>query len=42
MNVSVIIPTYNRKPILEKCIKAIEKQNLNNNFSNYEIVVVDD
>ena len=42
MNVSVIIPTYNRKPILEKCLKALEKQNLNKNLSNYEIVVVDD
>ena len=42
MNVSVVIPTYNRKPILEKCLKSLEKQILNNNISNYEIVVVDD
>ena len=42
MNVSVVIPTYNRKPILEKCLKALEKQNLNKNLNNYEIVVVDD
>ena len=42
MNVSVIIPTYNRKPILEKCLKSLEKQTLNHNISNYEIVVVDD
>ena len=42
MNVSVVIPTYNRKSILEKCLKALEKQTLNKNISNYEIVVVDD
>ena len=42
MNVSVVIPTYNRKPILEKCLKALERQILNKNISNYEIVVVDD
>ena len=42
MNVSVIIPTYNRKPILEKCLKSLENQILNHNVSNYEIVVVDD
>ena len=42
MNVSVVIPTFNRKFILEKCLKALEKQNLNNIISDYEIVVVDD
>ena len=42
MNVSIVIPTYNRKSILEKCLKALEKQTLNTNVSNYEIVVVDD
>ena len=42
MNVSVVIPTYNRKPILEKCLKALEKQILNNIISNYEIIVIDD
>ena len=42
MNVSVVIPTYNRKLILEKCLKALERQILNNIISNYEIVVVDD
>ena len=42
MNVSIVIPTYNRKSILEKCLKALEKQILNSNVSNYEIVVVDD
>ena len=42
MNVSVVIPTYNRKSILEKCLKALEKQTLSKSISNYEIVVVDD
>ncbi len=42
MNVSVVIPTYNRKAILEKCLKSLERQTLNNNIGNYEIVVVDD
>jgi len=42
MNVSVVIPTYNRKLILEKCLIALEKQALTKNISNYEIVVVDD
>ena len=40
MNVSVVIPTYNRKPILEKCLKALEKQTLNNSVSDYEIIVI--
>ncbi|MBD1844324.1 glycosyltransferase [Cyanobacteria bacterium FACHB-63] len=38
MFLSVVIPTYNRKPILEKCIRALECQQ----FSEYEVVVVDD
>ena len=42
MNVSIVIPTYTRKPILEKCLKALETQNLNENISNYEVIVVDD
>ena len=42
MNVSIVIPTYNRKPILEKCIRSLENQKLNNNVSNYEIIIVDD
>ena len=42
MNVSIVIPTYNRKPILEKCLSALEKQKLNKNVLDYEIVVVDD
>ena len=42
MNVSIVIPTYNRKPILMKCLKALENQTLNTNIGNYEIIVVDD
>ncbi|MBD2078828.1 glycosyltransferase [Leptolyngbya sp. FACHB-17] len=38
MFLSVVIPTYNRKPILEKCLRALERQQ----FSEYEVVVVDD
>ncbi|MBD2091718.1 glycosyltransferase [Microcoleus sp. FACHB-1515] len=36
---SVIIPTYNRKPILEKCLRAIEHQQFD---LPYEVVLVDD
>ena len=41
---SIIIPTYNRKPILEKCIQALENQVItdSNLISNYEIIIVDD
>ena len=28
MFISIVIPTYNRKPILEKCLYALEKQRL--------------
>ena len=42
MNVSIIIPTYNRKPILKKCLNALENQILNENIINYEVIVVDD
>lgn len=43
MFISVVIPTYNRKPILEKCLQALEKQQLNDDkISNYEVVLVDD
>jgi len=37
---SVVIPTYNRKPILEKCLKALENQQYDP--AGYEVVVVDD
>lgn len=40
---SVVIPTYNRQPILEQCLKALEKQKLTDaKIDNYEIVLVDD
>lgn len=40
---SVIIPTYNRKPILEKCLKALEHQQFDPAYvAGYEVVVVDD
>lgn len=41
---SVVIPTYNRQPILEKCLRALERQRLANDsgVTNYEIVLVDD
>lgn len=41
---SVVIPTYNRKPILEKCLRAIENQQLRDGsvVEGYEVVLVDD
>ncbi|AHJ27635.1 glycosyltransferase [Nodularia spumigena CS-584] len=41
---SVVIPTYNRQPILEKCLRALEVQELSRSSSvtDYEIVLVDD
>ncbi len=41
---SVVIPTYNRKPILEKCLRAMENQVLRADgpVEGYEIVLVDD
>ena len=41
---SVVIPTYNRKPILEKCLRAMESQMLrpDGGVTGYEIVLVDD
>ncbi|MGB3508782.1 MAG: glycosyltransferase family 2 protein, partial [Microcoleaceae cyanobacterium] len=39
---SVVIPTYNRKPILEKCLRALENQNYDHAIANYEVIVVDD
>ncbi len=40
MNMSVIIPTYNRSEILLKCLQALEAQTVLPN--DYEIVIVDD
>jgi len=41
---SVVIPTYNRRPILEKCLVALENQVLPeaSAVEGYEVVVVDD
>ncbi len=41
---SVVIPTYNRLPILEKCLRALEAQRIPReaNITGYEVVVVDD
>jgi glycosyltransferase involved in cell wall biosynthesis len=36
---SIVIPTYNRKSILEKCLRALEQQTFR---GSYEVVVVDD
>ena len=41
---SVVVPTYNRQPILEKCLRAMENQVLrpSGQVEGYEIVLVDD
>jgi glycosyltransferase involved in cell wall biosynthesis len=36
---SIVIPTYNRQPILQKCLTALETQTYT---GQYEVVVVDD
>lgn len=38
---SVVVPTYNRRAILEKCLRALECQRLQDEH-RYEVVVVDD
>ncbi|MFN9619997.1 MAG: glycosyltransferase family 2 protein [Synechococcaceae cyanobacterium] len=42
MFLSVVIPTYNRLPILRKCLSALEEQRLEAPVQRYEVVVVDD
>ncbi|MDB9315059.1 glycosyltransferase [Spirulina sp. CS-785/01] len=44
MFLTVVIPTYNRKPILEKCLRALESQQFTpeSGITGYEVVVVDD
>ena len=40
---SIVIPTYNRLPILQKCLLALEVQTSDRHIvTDYEIVVVDD
>jgi glycosyltransferase involved in cell wall biosynthesis len=41
---SVVIPTYNRRPILEKCLRALEAQTFSpeSPVDRYELVLVDD
>jgi glycosyltransferase involved in cell wall biosynthesis len=42
MFLSVVIPTYNRLPILRQCVQALERQRLEPPLQGYEVVVVDD
>jgi GT2 family glycosyltransferase len=42
MFISVVIPTYNRLPILQKCLRALEDQQLQPPVDRFEVVVVDD
>ena len=43
MYISVVIPTYNRLPILQKSIEALERQRFTDDkIDGYEIVIVDD
>ncbi|MFM8525884.1 MAG: glycosyltransferase family 2 protein [Cyanobacteriota bacterium] len=42
MFLSIVIPTYNRLPILRTCLLALEDQNLTAPIDTYEVVVVDD
>ncbi|MEX0587668.1 MAG: glycosyltransferase family A protein [Cyanobium sp.] len=42
MFLSVVIPTYNRLPILQKCLRALECQEWSAPIEGYEVVVVDD
>ena len=42
MFLSVVIPTYNRLPILRKCLTALEQQRLVAPVQRFEVVVVDD
>jgi glycosyltransferase involved in cell wall biosynthesis len=42
MLLSVVIPTYNRLPILRQCLEALEGQQLAAPLRDFEVVVVDD
>jgi len=39
MDVSIIIPTFNRKDVLRKCLQALDQQRCG---STYEVVLIDD
>ena len=42
MLVSVVIPTYNRLPILQQCLRALEAQQHLDPGDSFEGVLVDD
>ncbi len=42
MFISVVIPTYNRLPILQQCLQALEHQTTPDFIEGYEVIVVDD
>jgi glycosyltransferase involved in cell wall biosynthesis len=42
MFLSVVIPTYNRLPILRQCLRAMEAQRVEPPVERFEVVVVDD
>jgi len=42
MFLSVVIPTYNRLPILRQCLEALQRQWVAAPLLDYEVVVVDD
>jgi len=42
MFISVVIPTYNRLPILRRCLEALEHQQIAPPLERYEVVLVDD
>ena len=42
MFISVVIPTYNRLPILQRCLRALEAQCIAAPLTGFEVVLVDD
>ena len=42
MFISVVIPTYNRRDILEKGLRSLDCQSACSEIDEYEVVVVDD